>query len=465
MNDLQYTIEKALKGALKSGWIREEDTAVIFYDLDFLRSRLEGLKHIFPASTLHALAIKANPLKRILEFNRVTGMGVEAASMGEVSLALKTGYKPGQIVYDSPVKTYQELEFALKTGIHINIDNLSELDRISKIYPMVNSSSLIGIRINPQVGVGSILESSVAGEYSKFGIPIKTRKKELYTAFETYPWLRGVHLHVGSQGCPMELLINGIGILYDFAMEVNEIRRKKNFPTLDIFDIGGGLPVSYNHAQSPPSMDEYVRAIRHRAPELFSDQVSDSPIHQLTNSPAFRLITEFGRWAFTHAGWTISRVEYVKHDPGISTAMIHVGADLFVRECLNPKDWQHEYSVYDKNGNLKAQDTNCLPDRQGCRIQDTASMIENRKSKIVNQKSYNLAGPLCFSGDILAKGVLLPEIEEGDYIAIHDSGSYTFSMWSRYNSRQAPRILGLQGEKFEILKERETLEEVGGFWK
>ncbi len=438
MNDLRFTIQKVLQKALRDRWIREEDTAVILYDLDFLKLRIELLKQIFPPQTLHALAIKANPLVSILEFSRALGAGIEAASMGEVNLALKTGYPPDQIVYDSPVKTMAELEFALRTGIHLNVDNLSELDRISRILRTLISSSSIGIRINPQVGTGKIMESSVAGEYSKFGIPIKTRRKELQTAFATYPWLRGVHLHVGSQGCPMELLINGIGILYDFVMEVNEIRRNKNFPLLDIFDIGGGLPVSYNHDISPPSMEEYVRAIRHRAPELFSKQVSDSPTHQLTNSPAFRLITEFGRWAYTHAGWTISRVEYVKHDPEINTAMIHVGADLFLRECLNPRDWQHEYSVYDKNGNSKIRDT---------------------------RKSYNLAGPLCFSGDILAKGILLPEVEEGNYIAIHDSGSYTFSMWSRYNSRQTPRILGYGGGQFEILKERETLDNIVEFWK
>ena len=282
-------IEKALKLALKDGWIREEDTAVIFYDLEFLKSRMEELKRIFPPLTLHALAIKANPLIRILEFSRELGMGVEAASMGEVRLALKTGYKPEQIVYDSPVKTRTELEFALKAGIHINIDNLSELGRVSQICQTHIPTGSVGIRINPQVGLGSILESSVAGEYSKFGLPIKTRKQELLKAFSENPWLTGVHLHVGSQGCPMELLINGIGVLYDFVKEVNEIRRKASFPPIDIFDIGGGLPIAYHRNEQPPSMEAYVQAIREKAPELFNYKVTNSPTNQLTSSPTHQL--------------------------------------------------------------------------------------------------------------------------------------------------------------------------------
>ncbi|MEI6456749.1 MAG: diaminopimelate decarboxylase [bacterium] len=436
--------ETTLRRALEQGWIREEDSSVILYDLTFLEKRIEYLRSLFPVGTLHGLAVKANPLIRIMEMSRNLGMGVEAASMGEVSLALKTGYPPEKIVYDSPVKTIREIEFALRNGIHINIDNLSELKRVDNLLNSMETRSTIGIRINPQVGVGSILESSVAGEYSKFGIPIRTGQAALEKAFLDYPWLTGVHLHVGSQGCPLSLLIDGIGVLYDFTLEINEKRRQRAIPPVNVFDIGGGLPVSYRSDADPPSMEEYVNAIRNRAPRLLTAD--------------WRLITEFGRWTYTNAGWTVSRVEYVKHDPGIHTAMIHVGADLFVRECLNPKDWQHEYSLFDSRGRLKKS---AVGSRQS--IDELRVTSDELRTP---DEPYNLAGPLCFSGDILAKGVMLPPVEEGDCIAIHDTGSYTFSMWSRYNSRQSPRILGYtnDGEHFEILKERETLDDVAGFW-
>jgi len=450
----RHQISTLFQQALEEGLIREEDTAVIFHDLDYLESRISYLKYCFPSDTLHGLAIKSNPLVKILEFTRNLGVGAEAATVGEVHLALQTGYLPGQIVFDSPVKTVKDLRFALKTGVHINIDNLSEVKRVEVLLNEMESTSTIGLRINPQVGVGTIPESSVADEYSKFGIPITSKRKEIEEAFLTSSWLTGIHLHIGSQGCPMEMLVNGVGILYDFAIEINEKRKTNSEQPITIFDIGGGLPVSYSYDQASPNMEEYVAALKKRAPGLFpvrspqspvtshqSPQV-DSEIAKKQNSERehqpIRIITEFGRWAFVNSGWTISRVEYVKRDPDINTAMIHAGADLFVRECLSPANWQHEYSVLDRNGKLK----------------------EGR-----DDHPYNLAGPLCFAGDIVAKNVILPTVEEGDYIVIHDTGGYTFSMWSRYNSRQTPRILGIREGAFSVLKERERVDELMRFWK
>ncbi len=432
-------IALALQAAVANGMLRSIDGAAIFYDLTFLRHRLLRLLSAFPAGTLHGLAIKANPLVRIMEFTSGISpfIGVEAASAGEVMLALRSGYPPRSIVFDSPAKTREDIQFALKTGVHLNIDNLAELKRVDEA--LKNSLSApgntlrisdlsIGIRINPQVGLGTILESSVAGEYSKFGVPIRYQYQELRKAFLDHEWLRGLHLHVGSQGCAVDMLAEGIGILYDFMTVINEDRKKSGMPPADIFDIGGGLPVSYLSGVDPPAIEMYAEKIARRAPLLF-DQ--GRPV---------RLITEFGRWTYTNAGWTVSRVEYVKRDPTINTLMLHVGADLFVRECLNPRDWPHEYTVYDKAGRPK----------QG-----------------VDDHPYNLAGPLCFSGDIIARNVTLPRVEEGDLLVIHDTGSYTFSMWSRYNSRLTPRILGYEddGKSFLILKEREELDDIWRFWQ
>ena len=258
----QTEIGKTFRSALSKGLIREEDTAVIFQDMTFLEERIKKLKSLFPPHTLHAIAIKANPLARILEFIKPLDIGIEAATSGEVHLALKGGIEPCKIVYDSPVKTRNEIEFALKTGIHLNIDNLSELERVNDLLKTIASKSTIGVRINPQVGIGTIAGSSVAGEYSKFGVPIKYKRNELTEAFLKHPWLTGVHLHVGSQGCSMELLINGIGVLFDFVLELNAKRALTGFPPVSIFDIGGGLPVSYQRDTSPVLMEHYVEAIQ-----------------------------------------------------------------------------------------------------------------------------------------------------------------------------------------------------------
>src|SRR5271157_6024835 len=158
------SIGKVFRLASSNGLIREEDTLVMFHDLSFLEKRIHFLKSVFPSSTLHAVAIKANPVMRIMEFLRSLDTGAEVASLPELKIALKAGYHAEKIVFDSPVKTWQDLEFALVSGVHINVDSFAELERIATLKQKINSTSSIGIRINPQVGTGTILESSVAGE-------------------------------------------------------------------------------------------------------------------------------------------------------------------------------------------------------------------------------------------------------------------------------------------------------------
>ena len=119
--------------------------------------------------------------------------------------------------------------------------------------------------------------------------------------------------------------------------------------------------------------------------------------------------------------------------------MIHVGADQLLRRCYQPEFWHHDISVTDRYGRLKP-----------------AGDIE-----------YTIAGPLCFGADIIARDIPLAQIEEGDYLMIHETGGYTLSMWSRYTSRQIPKVLGYRhgGREFETLKSRETIDELYQFWK
>jgi len=172
-------------------------------------------------------------------------------------------------------------------------------------------------------------------------------------------------------------------------------------------------------------MEQYVTMLKTSCHELFSGQ--------------FRLITEFGRYIYANSGWVASRVEYVKREPGYNIIMTHVGADLLLRKCYNPDDWHHHISVVDKNGNLKTG---------------------------TDSNNYVVAGPLCFAGDVIASDLELPVTEEGDFLLIHDTGAYTLSMWSRYNSRQMPKVVGYYTENkgFEILKERESKEDLLDFW-
>jgi diaminopimelate decarboxylase len=414
-------MSKVLELALASkDLINAEDTAIIFYDLDLIKERIMELQKLFPPATLHAVAIKANPLTGILKKVLATGAGLEAASLPELYLAEAAGFLPKQIVFDSPCKTINEIEYALTTGINLNADSFDELGRIAAILETTNSDSIIGVRINPQVGSGSIASTGVSGRVSKFGIPLINNAEKLKVYFKKHPWLTAVHVHIGSQGYPVALMIEGVRKILDFAIDVN---KQSMHPQIKIFDLGGGMPVSYHPDKIALPMEAYLDLLMEHCKELFSGQ--------------FKLVTEFGRYIYANAGWVVSKVEYVKNEKDHSIIMTHAGADLFLRECYHPADWHHEISAVNKTGHLKTGTKN----------------------------NYIIAGPLCFAGDIIARNVELPEVNEGDYILIHDAGAYTLSMWSRYNSRQVPAVIGYSAmASFEILKERESKEAVLKFW-
>ena len=405
--------------------ITTEDTAVIFYDLDFLDDRIEKLKSLFPETTLHALAVKANPLTKILAHIIQLGVGLEVASLPELYLAEKAGFTADNIVFDSPAKTHDELEYAIKAGIHINADSFDELERIAEILENHESKSKIGLRINPQVGTGSIKSTSVAGVISKFGVPLNDNTDRIIACYVKYNWLRSIHVHIGSQGCPVPLIIDGIRKVLNLANEINSCLKQHSATQLiDTFDIGGGLPVSYYPDTEPVSMMQYHSMLQENCNELFDGR--------------YKLITEFGRYIYANTGWVASRVEYVKREKNYNIVMSHIGADLLLRKCYHPDDWHHQITVVDSRGNLKTG---------------------------TDKNKYIIAGPLCFAGDVIAKDLDLPVVNEGDYLLIHDVGAYTLSMWSRYNSRQMPKVISYRNTNtFEISKQRETKEKLFDFW-
>ena len=404
--------------ALAEGLFRDQDTAVMLYDLDRLAANFAALAAAFPSRTRHAFAVKACPLPPILQFLAGLGAGAEAASLPEIHLALAAGFDPSRIVFDSPAKTGEELRLALLLGLFINADNFDELARIDALATGLGVVPRGGLRINPQAGLGRIKATSVAGRYSKFGVPISARDA-IRNAFARYPWLGGLHVHVGSQGCPLELLVAGVGTVFDLA---GQIEQEQGPDRLTVFDLGGGLPAAYRDGDTPPTPAGYAAALAVRCSGLLDGRLS--------------LVTEFGRMLIAPCAVAASRVEYVKRQPGHRTAVLHLGADLFVRECYNPKVWPHRTRLLDSGGQAK----------------------EGRPGL------WHLAGPLCFSGDFPIRQARLPAIAPGDIVVIEDVGAYTLSMWSRYNSRQMPRVLGFGQGEFSVLREREAPQEVVRFW-
>jgi len=415
--------KSVVQEAIEQGLFDAPPHAAVIYDLDCMKDRIGALHAAFPRETLHTLAIKACPLTKLLQRAVELGCGTEAASAVELEQALRVGAPPENIVFDSPVKTVAELRRALSAGVQINADNLQELERIAGLVasgpaPIPVS---VGIRVNPEIASGDIEATSTAIPGSKFGVSLRKHSRDLVECFARYPWLNGLHVHVGSQGCDVSLLTAGVARTVEFA---GEIERRCGSGRISTFDLGGGLPVAYRAGERAPSFADYADTLRRNVPSLFSRD--------------WRLITEFGRAVWAAAGCVVSRVEYTKESSGRRIAVVHVGADLFLRAAYMPEKWYHELSVYDASGRAKESDP-----------------IEQ-----------DVAGPLCFSGDLIARGRRLPLIEPGDHVVVHDAGAYTLSMWSRYNSRLSPAVYGHSNDRngLELLRRGERVFDLLGFW-
>lgn len=408
------------------------------FDWDAYTARLANLRAGLPEPEFnHAVAVKANPLRGVLREAQKRGFGAECASFAEAKHSLSLGFAPRKVVYDSPCKTLAELKELLLAGVYINLDNETEIEKVRQVfdelgdagYPSGKHHAQIGLRVNPVVGGGTIDATSTATASSKFGLPLTAETRDrLVQLFKDNEWLQGVHVHVGSQGCEVDLLVAGTKKAVQFALEINASAGRQQ---IKVMDIGGGLPTVYDGGVAEAyDFKVYGDALRTHVPELFASGFSS-------------IITEFGRSIFVKPGITVSKVEAVKDWAGQHIGVVHVGADQFPRTAYLPELWSHCITVLSQDGSVKS---------------DASEFIKQ-----------DIAGPLCFSGDFMAKQQLLPLIQVGDLVVIHDTGGYTLAMYSKYNSRQAPSVHAYAKQpdgtyKFVVLKERETAAEALSFW-
>ena len=385
---------------LEHGYLSSQHPWVVSYDLQRLKARVGHLRDTFPSECLHTSAIKANPLPPVLQLLVEGGMGLEAASQGELELAYHVGCPEERIVFDSPAKTLDELEQAVGKGITLNANSGQELERVGS-YP---SQGRVGLRCNPVVaGAGRASATMVATAGSKFGVTLD----EARSLLNKHVFVSGLHFHVGSQVATLEELLEAAARVVQLADE---------FEQITWLDIGGGLPARYAAGDQGIPLEVYFRRLKQRAPSL-------------TNYP---LTTELGRALHANCAWAASVVEYVAE----GRAILHFGADFCLRECYQPQSWWHQFTVLNSRGESKGGET----------------------------ALYDLYGPLCFSGDRVAGARELPKLEPGDIVVMHDVGAYTLSMWSRYCSRPMPEVVGFDNGSFRVLKRREEPRELVKFW-
>lgn len=462
----------------------DPDHSAVVFDIDALRAAFAAARDAYPSHWVHCMALKCCPLSFVIQELLGAGFGIEAASFVELYMALAHGCPPGLTVFDSPAKTDEELEMALGSGTLVNANSLDELDRMDSILrrqaaaggdagggsPTV--AARVGIRLNPLVGAGTISELSTSVTASKFGVPVTPQNvRAVIDAFRKWPWLVALHTHVGSQGCSLEQLAEGIAILCDVADEVDKNLGKGR---VSILDIGGGLPANYHSDEVMPTFADHAAVLRRTAPSLFENTER-------------QVVTEFGRSLMAKCAITVSTIEYVRINvdstacgkssekgpeqrissddaatlrkakinghgddsdqsskaaaPLQQTLVTHMGADLFLRSSYCPGNYPHRLSMYGKHGEVLS-------------------------GPLINTQ---VAGPLCFEGDYVSRGSKLPVASAGDLVVAHDTGANTLSLFSRHCSRRAPAIYGYardENGKLSVtrIKKKESVRDVARFW-
>ncbi|MFJ4847452.1 MULTISPECIES: diaminopimelate decarboxylase [unclassified Streptomyces] len=410
-----------LRAAVEHGLVGPEQPLAGLLDLDGIRASAAALREAFATpgtEVTHTFAVKAASLVPVLRLLAEEGIGAEVASPGELALARAAGVPADRTVLDSPAKTPAELAEALALGIAVNADNFQELARLDRLV-RPGTATPLGLRVNPQVGGGSIGAMSTATATSKFGVALRDEgaADQVVQAFLDRPWLTRLHTHTGSQGVPLERMAAGVRATYELAERVNRAAGRQQ---VRVIDIGGGLPVDFTTDEVRPTFAEYAGMLRAAVPGLFDGR--------------YGLVTEFGRSLLARHGTVLARVEYTKSAGGRAIAVTHAGVQVATRTVFAPQSWPLRVLALDGKG------------------------VAKRGEPVLQ----DIAGPCCFAGDLVASARALPLLEEGDFVALLDTGAYYFSTHFAYNSLPRPAVHGHTGDPphFRTLRRAQTLAEL-----
>jgi diaminopimelate decarboxylase len=398
--------DRAVRAAVGDALLSASAPVVALLDTAGVRASAAALRAAFAAVTdapvLHAFAVKACPLVPVLRLLYEEGLGAEVASPGELALARAAGVPPHLTVLDSPAKTGAELREALALGVALNVDNPQELARLDALVPAATATAPpapLGLRVNAQVGGGTIGALSTATDTSKFGVGLRDAgaREWIVRAFLDRPWLTRLHTHSGSQGVPLARMAAGIRAVYELAEEINAAAGRRQ---VDTIDVGGGLPVNFASDEETPTYEAYARLLAAEVPGLFDGR--------------YGLVTEFGRSLLAKHGTVLARVEYTKTSGARPIAVTHAGVQVATRTVYAPASWPLRIAAYDAGGRPK-------------------------EGPAVDQ---DVAGPACFAGDLLAVARALPRLAPGDVVAALDTGAYYFAHHYAYNSLPRPGVYG-----------------------
>ena len=388
-------------------------TPVYVYNEEIIRKSMETVEGVITKYPYTAnYSVKANTNIEILKLALDEGLNCDAMSPGEISLLLKAGFPPEKIFFVSNNVSAEEMQFAIDKGVMVSLDSLDQLDRFGQINP----GGRCAVRINPGVGAGHSEKVVTAGKKTKFAIAEEDIDKIFEIADKYDLKIVGINQHIGSGFLDPTPYIDAV---------TNLLRIADRFENLEFIDFGGGYGIPYHKLddEKPFPMEDFKTKL---------EPVLDEFVGRYGKAPLFK--SEPGRYCVAEGSVILSRVQAIKTNSGIK----YVGCDTGMNTLIRP-------AMYDSYHDIEVLRNGKVVDRDG-----NADM-----------ETVNVSGPICETGDLIAKGRLLPKAQTGDLLAILDTGAYGYSMASSYNSRPRPAEVMITREgKVVQIRRRETIEDL-----
>jgi len=400
-------------------------TPAFVYSAGTLRDHYRRLADGFaPLRPIICYSIKSCANLHICRFLRELGAGFDVVSGGELARALEAGGEPSKIVFAGVGKTDDEIRAGIEAGIGwFNIESEAELENLAAISAKVGRPVRAALRVNPDVDPKTHRYTSTGKKETKFGVDLE-RARRVFESFgrDGPVRLTGIHLHIGS---PVNDVSSYVSAVTKAIRLIDELRAA-GF-TVDMLDIGGGFGAHYRGDEAPDAQ-AYAKAIV----PLVEPYVARGGL---------QVVIEPGRSISGNAGVLLSRVLYRKRGGEREFLIIDAGMTELIRPAL--------YEAYHFMWPV-APTAGFVPEPRG------------ESAKVDGLVLYDVVGPICESGDFLAKERRLPPMERGDLLAVFTAGAYGMVMASNYNSRGRPPEVLVEGDSWRVIRRRESYDDLVG---
>lgn len=384
---------------------QEFKTPLYVYDFDGMTQQFETLKEAFRGKkSILAYAVKANSNLSVIKHFASLGSGADCVSIGEVRRALMAGVPAYKILFSGVGKSDDELREAILSDIlYINVESEAELGRVEMVAQELGKTARISVRVNPNIDPQTHPYISTGLHDNKFGVDLDSAKR-MYIKAKNSQFLDpvGIHFHIGSQLTQLEPIYEAAVIVADLVRSLTAINIELKF-----FDMGGGLGVQYDNEVTITPYD-YAQAILGALKGL-----------------DVTIVGEPGRFLTANDGYFLTKVLYEKKNGAKRFVVVDGGMNDLLRPSL--------YKAYHR---IEAID------------------------KIGESSVCDIVGPVCESGDFLAKEYTLPLMEHNDLLVVHSAGAYGFGMGSNYNTRGRSAEVAFEKGVARLIRQRETFEDL-----